>query len=73
MNYKVKDLKKEGWISFNTKNDEKMLSQEVVDRLVKDTNKWAQKFNSEKIKNNKSFQKRLYDLREREEKIEESY
>lgn len=66
--YKSKDLEKEGWISFELYEKEFTLTQDEVDELVLDANKWMLKLNVKKLKNNKVFLKRVDDAKERKNK-----
>lgn len=58
----------EGWISFETINQEIFLSQEEIDELVLDTYKWVLKLNVQKLKNNNVYMKRLKKAKERKNK-----
>ena len=66
--YKSKDLEKEGWISFELYEKEFTLTQNEVDELVLDANKWMLKLNVIKLKNNKAFLKRVDEAKERKNK-----
>lgn len=66
--YKSKDLEKEGWISFELYEKEFTLTQDEVDELVLDANKWMLKLNAKKLKNNKIFLKRVEEAKERTNK-----
>lgn len=61
-------LENEGWISFETINQEIFLSQEEIDELVLDTYKWVLKLNVQKLKNNNVYMKRLKEAKERKNK-----
>ena len=61
-------LENEGWISFETINQEIFLSQEEIDELVLDTYKWVLKLNVQKLKNNNVYMKRLTEAKERKNK-----
>lgn len=61
-------LENEGWISFETINQEIFLSQEEIDELVLDTYKWVLKLNVQKLKNNNVYMKRLKKAKERKNK-----
>lgn len=66
--FKSKDLEKEGWISFELYEKEFTLTQDEVDELVLDANKWMLKLNVKKLKNNKVFLKRVDEAKERKNK-----
>lgn len=63
-----KDLEKENWISFELFKKEIFLSEQEVDELALDTYKWALKLNSQKLKNNSVFMKRVKVAQERRQK-----
>ncbi len=66
--YNSKDLEKEGWISFALFDKNLTLSQDEVDELVLDANKWMLKLNVKKLKENKVFLKRVKEAKERKNK-----